>query len=92
MAPREGRRAVIAEHNGEVEHGAPLMLDGRRVGHVTTPAYSERLGQSLALIHVSPSAARPGTPIQVNGPTVQCAARVARIPFVDPERLRLRAR
>ncbi len=84
-------RGIVAEHDAEVEHGAPLMHDGRRVGHVTTPAYSERLGQSLALVHVAPPAARPGTPIQVNGPTVQCAARVARIPFVDPERVRLRA-
>ncbi len=60
--------------------------------YVTTPAYSERLGQSLALVHLAPFAAQPGTAIRVSGPAVQCAAVVARIPFVDPERKRLRER
>ena len=64
-----------------------MRLEGRH----PTPAYSERLGQSLALVHVAPSAAQPGTPIRVDGPTVRCAATVAPIPFVDPERVRLRA-
>jgi len=84
-------RGIVAECEGEVEHGAELTLDGERIGHVTTPAYSERLGQSLALVHVAPSVAQPGTVIRVNGPIVQCAATVAHIPFVDPERKRLRA-
>jgi aminomethyltransferase len=84
-------RGIVAECEGEVEHGAELTLDGERIGHVTTPACSERLGQSLALVHIAPSAAQPGTAIRVNGPTVQCAATVAHIPFVDPERKRLRA-
>jgi aminomethyltransferase len=94
-----GREALLALEGKErvklrgivAEHGATLTFDGEAVGHVTTPAYSERLGQSLALVHLAPSAALPGTRIQVNGPTVQCAATVARIPFVDPERKRLRA-
>ena len=85
-------RGIVADCDGEVERGAELTRDGEPVGHVTSPAYSERLGQSLALVHLVPSAAEPGTPIQVNGPSVQCAASVARIPFVDPERKRLRAR
>jgi aminomethyltransferase len=84
-------RGIVADCDGEVERGAELTLDGERVGHVTSPAYSERLGQSLALVHVAPSAARAGTPIRVIGPTVRCAAAVAPIPFVDPERRRLRA-
>jgi len=83
-------RGIIAECEGEVEHGAELTRNGEPIGHVTTPAYSEHLGQSLALVHIAPSAAEPGTAIRVNGPTVQCAATVARIPFVDPERKRLR--
>lgn len=83
-------RGIVAECEGEVEPGAELTLDGKRIGHVTTPAYSERLGKSLALVHVAPFAAQPGTAIRVNGPSVQCAATLARIPFVDPERKRLR--
>jgi aminomethyltransferase len=85
-------RGIVAECDGEVEHGAALMQAGERVGSVTTPAFLERLGQSLALVHAAPSAASPGTAVEVEGPTVQCAATVARIPFVDPERKRLRAR
>ena len=83
---------IVAECEVEVEHGAALTLNGKRIGHVTTPAYSERLGQSLALVHLAPFAAQPGTAIRVSGPAVQCAAVVARIPFVDPERKRLRER
>ena len=60
------------------------MRDGERVGHVTTPAYSERLGQPLALVHRMPSAAQPGTKIQVAGKRVKCIATVAR-PVGDPE-------
>jgi aminomethyltransferase len=84
-------RGIVADHDSEVEHGADLLRGGERVGHVTTPAYSERLGQSLALVHLVPSAAAPGTKIQVAGGTVKCEATVTRIPFVDPERKRLRA-
>ncbi|MCH7868614.1 MAG: aminomethyl transferase family protein [Myxococcales bacterium] len=84
-------RGIVADHDTEVDHGADLMRDGERVGHVTTPAFSERLGQSLALVHLVPSAAIPGTKIQVVGPKVRCDATVTRIPFVDPERVRLRA-
>ena len=85
-------RGIVADHDGEVEHGADLTRDGEPVGHVTTPAYSERLKQSLALVHLVPSAALPGTKLQVLGKGVKCAATVTRIPFVDPERRRLRAR
>jgi len=52
------------------------------------PAYSKRMGQSQALVHVIPSAAAPGTRVELVGPTVQCPATVASIPFVDPERKR----
>lgn len=84
-------RGIVAECEGEVERDAELTLDGKVIGHVTSPAFSERLGQSIALVHVTPSAAEPGTAIQVNGPNVQCAATVVAIPFVDPKRQRLRA-
>jgi hypothetical protein len=35
------------------------------VGHVTTPAYSRRLGKSLALVHLVPSAAVEGTALEL---------------------------
>ena len=82
---------IVADHNDVVEHGAELSIDGEIVGHVTTPAYSRRLGKSLALVHLIPSAAVEGTALELNGPTIQCRATAASIPFVDPQRKRLHA-
>ena len=82
---------IVADHGDMVDHGAELSIDGRIVGRVTTPAYSRRLGKSLALVHLIPSAAREGTEMELNGPTVQCRATATSIPFVDPGRKRLHA-
>jgi len=82
---------IVADHDDVVEHGAQLCIDGEIVGHVTTPAYSRRLGKSLALVHLIPSAAVAGTLLQLKGPTIQCSATAASIPFVDPLRKRLHA-
>lgn len=83
---------IVADHDDEVDRGAELSIDGEKVGHVTTPAYSRRLGKSLALVHLVPSAAKEGTVMELNGPSVQCRATAASIPFVDPERKRLHAK
>ena len=83
---------IVADHDDVVEHGAELSIDGQVVGHVTTPAYSRRLGKSLALVHLIPSAAVQGTLLQLQGPTIQCPATATSIPFVDPQRKRLHAR
>jgi len=82
---------IVADHDDVVEHGAELYIDGEIVGHVTTPAYSRRLGKSLALVHLIPSAAVDGTSLELKGPSIQCNATAASIPFVDPQRKRLHA-
>jgi len=82
---------IVADHDDVVEHGAELFIGGELVGHVTTPAYSRRLGKSLALVHLAPSAAVVGTQLELRGPTIQCRATAASIPFVDPQRKRLHA-
>ena len=92
----EGREKVklfgiVASYDDVVEHGAELSIDGEIVGHVTTPAYSRRLGKSLALVHLVPSAAAEGTALQLKGPTIKCRATATSIPFVDPQRKRLHA-
>ncbi len=84
-------RGLVAAHDAEVEHDADLSVAGEKVGYVTTPAFSERLGKSLALVHVRPAFAVPGTRVRLKGPTVECAATVASIPFVDPKRERMHA-
>lgn len=85
-------RGLVAEHDAVVEHFAELQIDGEKVGFVTTPAYSKRMEQSQALIHIAPSAAEPGTRVDLKGPTIQCSATVASIPFLDPERKRMHAK
>ena len=82
---------IVADHDDVVEHGAKLSINGEIVGHVTTPAYSRRLGKSLALVHLIPSVAVEGTSMELNGPTIRCLATAAKIPFVDPHRKRLHA-
>jgi len=84
-------RGLVAEHDEVVEHFAELQIDGEKVGFVTTPAYSKRMGQSQALVHIIPAAAEPGTRVELKGPTIQCPATVASIPFYDPERKRMHA-
>jgi aminomethyltransferase len=80
---------IVAEYDDVVEHGAELSINGEKVGHVTTPAYSRRLGKSLALVHLIPSAAVEGTIMELKGSKIQCQATAASIPFVDPERRRM---
>jgi aminomethyltransferase len=82
---------VVADHGDAVDVGAELSRDGKKVGHVTSAAYSRRLNQSLALVHLEPSASAEGTRLEIKGETVQCGATVARIPFVDPEKTHLHA-
>ncbi|MBW7997812.1 MAG: aminomethyl transferase family protein [Candidatus Glassbacteria bacterium] len=82
---------IIADHDDVVDHGAELSIAGEAVGHVTTPAYSRRLGKSLALVHLIPSTAVEGTALELKGPNVQCSAKAAPIPFVDPQRKQLHA-
>lgn len=82
---------IVADYDDVVEHGAGLYIDGEQVGHVTTPAYSRRLGKSLALVHLVPSAAVAGTRLELKGSRIQCSATAASIPFVDPQRKRLHA-
>jgi len=82
---------LVAEHDDMVDQGAELSIDGEVVGHVTSPAYSRRLGKSLALAFLIPSAAKQGTQVDVKGPSVQCRATATSIPFVDPRRTRLHA-
>jgi len=80
---------IIADHDKAVDLDSELFIDGEKVGRITTPAYSPLLGKSLGLAHLIPSAAQEGTKLEVRGPTIQCSATAAPIPFYDPKRERL---
>ncbi|MBO0663977.1 aminomethyltransferase family protein [Jiella sp. MQZ9-1] len=71
-----------------IEPGARLVKDGETIGTVNSTTYSRYLMKSLALGHVVPQAAAPGTAIQVVSAAGEFAAHVVRTPFYDPLRLR----
>ena len=74
-----------------VAGGETLQLDGTDVGTVNSPAFSHRLDQSLALVHLTPAAATPGTTLAVIGDGADHTATVAEIPFFDPNKTRTHA-
>ncbi len=94
-ASRGAERHVVAgisvAHDDMVVGEELLILDGAEVGVVNSPAWSHRLQKSLALVHLTPSAAAPGTTLEVVGDGVTHAATVEAIPFFDPTKSRTHA-
>ena len=82
---------IVINHSDMVAGGETLRRNGQDVGIVNSPAYSHRLQQSLALVHLHPSAAAPGTQLEVVGDGVSYSAEVNPIPFYDPQKLRVRS-
>ncbi len=82
---------IVIDHTDMVVGGEILQLDGTDVGTVNSPAFSHRLDKSLALVHLAPAAATPGTALTVIGDGVAHAATVAKIPFFDPDKTRTHA-
>ena len=92
MASRGNERFVAAgisiDHNDALVGGESLLLDGAEVGTLNSPAYSHRLGKSLALVHLSKAAAAPGTRLIVSSDDFNGNATVEAIPFFDPTKSR----
>ncbi len=82
---------ISIDHDDMVAGGETLRADGVDVGIVNSPAFSHRLGKSLALVHLAPTAAGPGTRLTVVGDGIQYTARVEEIPFFDPGKSRTHA-
>lgn len=92
----EGKEALknvglIIGHSDMVAGGEPLAMEGETAGTVNSPAYSHRLGLSMALAHVEPRAAAPGTVLEVIGEGVVYTATVATLPFLDPQKTKTHA-
>ncbi len=71
--------------------GEELKLDGNVVGTLNSPCWSHRLGRSLALVHLRPDTAVPGTLLEVSGDEFTGSAVVEAIPFFDPDKTRTHA-
>ncbi len=82
---------IAIDHHDMIAGGETLQLDGTGVGTVNSPAFSHRLDKSLALVHVAPAAAVPGTALTVVSESTEYSARVEAIPFFDPDKTRTHA-
>lgn len=82
---------IVADHNDALTGGETLHLNGEEVGMVNSPAWSHRIGKSLALVHLHPDATTVGTRLQISGDGIACDAVVEKIPFFDPEKTRTHA-
>lgn len=67
--------------------GAAVMVDGRRVGHVTYSDHGYSVGAVLASAHIEKAYAVDGAEVLVDG----VKAVISRRAFLDPEGARLRA-
>ncbi|MCG7923251.1 MAG: aminomethyltransferase family protein [Candidatus Thiodiazotropha lotti] len=77
-------------HSDMVEGGEVLSFNGKEVGMVNSPAYSHRLGKSLALAHINPSIPE-GTTLEVKSNTINTTATVIAMPIYDPSKSKTHA-
>lgn len=92
MAAHGNERFIAAgisvDHHDALVGGESLRMNGAEVGTLNSPAYSRRLGKSLALVHLSKDAAEPGTRLEVVSDDFTGTATVEAIPFFDPSKSR----
>ncbi|MEM7633109.1 MAG: aminomethyltransferase family protein [Pseudomonadota bacterium] len=79
---------LVIDHEDMVNGGEELSANGSVVGVVNSPCFSHRLGKSLALAHVSPAVAQPGTKLNVAGGDIATTATVVAMPIHDPQKQR----
>ncbi len=89
----EGQERFVAagisiDHDDALIGGEILSFNGEEVGVINSPCYSHRLNKSLALVHLRPGAAKPGTRLDVVSDDFSGNATVETIPFFDPAKSR----
>lgn len=82
---------IRIKHDQALVGGESLWLNGEQVGVVNSPAYSQRMQQSLALVHLRPDAALPGTQLEVRSDELELTAEVLKTPFYDTSKSRTHA-
>jgi glycine cleavage system T protein (aminomethyltransferase) len=83
------RQAGLAvDHSEAVPAGSEIFIGRDKVGIVTSSSYSRYLMQSLAMVHLAPSATHLGTRVSIHSHGTERTATVVRTPFYDPLRLR----
>ena len=89
--PRFVAAGIAVDHDDALAGGETLRLNGADVGTVNSPCWSQRLGKSLALVHLTAEAAVPGTRLEVASDDFNGSASVESIPFFDPNKSRTHA-
>ncbi|MCS3902022.1 aminomethyltransferase [Methylohalomonas lacus] len=79
---------ISVDHTEAMEVGDTIYKDGKEVGRVNSPTFSQHLVQSIALVHLAHEAADLGTALEVEHGGKRYPATVVRTPFYDPMRLR----
>jgi aminomethyltransferase len=83
------RQAGLAvDHGDAVPSGSEIFIGRDKVGIVTSSSYSRFLMQSLAMVHLVPTATHLGTRVSVRTEGGDRSATVVKTPFYDPLRLR----
>lgn len=77
---------LVIDHQEMVNGEEELSVNGAVIGVVNSPCFSHRLGKSLALAHVSPEFAAPGTRLDVAGGDIKTTATVVSMPIHDPDK------
>lgn len=68
-------------HEGVVPHRATVFREGKEIGHVTSSAYSPRLGTTIALGYVRRGSHLPGTAVEIEADGQRLTAEVVVLPF-----------
>jgi len=93
-APRRVLKGLLLDCDDVPAHGAPVFAGERQVGTVTSATRSPMLERAIAMARLSVEYAANGTQLeigQLDGRMKRLGARVADVPFVDPNRERARA-
>jgi sarcosine oxidase subunit alpha len=90
-APRERLVGFTVADGLVPNEGAPVVVDGRPVGRVTSARRSERLGTAIGLAWVAPAQAADGESFTIHSGGRTMHASVVLAPFYDPEGKRLRS-
>ena len=95
VAKRRLVQFLLADPEPLVYHNEPILLDGRRVGYVTSGMYGHTLGAAVAMGYVeSPDGVTPqflaSAPFEIQLPDTRVRAKASLVPLYDPKNLRPR--
>ena len=87
-------KGLVFENNDLPAHGAPVFHGERQIGVITSAIRSPSLETAIAIARLAVEYAQDDTALEVgqlDGRMKRLSARVAPIPFIDPQRTRARA-